>query len=57
MGDKFDAGKMMSFGAGSFAYLDPSMHHYAAASGETIIQIHGQSPVKFNPADDPSGKK
>jgi mannose-6-phosphate isomerase-like protein (cupin superfamily) len=60
MGDQFDAGKMMSFGAGSFAYLDPSMHHYAAASGETVIQIHGMSPVKFNyinPADDPSGKK
>ena len=60
MGDQFDAGKMMSFGAGSFAYLDPSMHHYAAASGETVIQIHGASPVKFNyinPADDPSGKK
>ena len=57
MGDQFDASKMMSFGAGSFAYLDPSMHHYAAASGETVIQIHGMSPVKFNyinPADDPS---
>jgi mannose-6-phosphate isomerase-like protein (cupin superfamily) len=57
MGDQFDAGKMMSFGAGSFAYLDPSMHHYAAASGETVIQIHGMSPVKFNyinPKDDPS---
>jgi hypothetical protein len=56
MGDRFDAGKMASFGAGSFAYLDPSMHHYAAASGEIVIQIHGQSPVKFNyinPADDP----
>jgi|GEM_PF-6667193 len=42
------------------AYLDPSMHHYAAASGETVIQIHGMSPVKFNyinPADDPSPKK
>ena len=60
MGDQFDAGKMMSFGAGSFAYLDPSMHHYAMASGDTVIQIHGMSPVKFNyinPADDPSGKK
>jgi hypothetical protein len=60
MGDTFDAGKMMPFVAGSFAYLDPSMHHYAAASGETVIQIHGQSPVKFNyinPADDPSMKK
>jgi quercetin dioxygenase-like cupin family protein len=60
MGDQFDDGKMMSFEAGSFAYLDPTMHHYAAASGETVIQIHGMSPVKFNyinPADDPSKKK
>jgi uncharacterized RmlC-like cupin family protein len=60
MGDQVDASKMMSFGAGSFAYLDPSMHHYAAASGETVIQIHGMSPFKvnyINPADDPSGKK
>jgi hypothetical protein len=60
MGDTFDASKMMGFGAGSFAYLDPSVHHYAAASGETVIQIHGMSPAKFNyinPADDPSMKK
>ena len=60
MGDQFDTTKMASFGAGSFAYLDPSMHHYAMASGETVIQIHGMSPVKFNyinPADDPSTKK
>jgi hypothetical protein len=59
MGDKYEESKMMSFGGGSFAYLDPSMHHYAGAFGETIIQIHGQSPVKFtyiNPADDPSAK-
>src|SRR3982075_2930530 len=60
MGDQFDASKMTAFNAGSFAYMDPSMHHYAAASGETVIQIHGMSPVKFNyinPADDPSTKK
>jgi hypothetical protein len=60
MGDQFDAAKMASFAAGSFAYLDPTMHHYAAASGETVIQIHGMSPVKFNyinPADDPTPKK
>ncbi len=60
MGDSFDAGKMMSFPAGSFAYLDPSMHHYAMASGDTVVQIHGMSPVEFvyvNPADDPSKKK
>jgi hypothetical protein len=60
MGDQFEAGKMMSFPAGSFAYLEPSMHHYAMASGETVVQIHGKAPAKFdyiNPADDPSGKK
>src|ERR1700730_918268 len=60
MGDQFDGSKMAAFPAGSFAYMDPSMHHYAAASGETVIQIHGMSPVKFNyinPADDPSPKK
>ena len=33
MGDQFEPSKMMSFGPGSFAYLDPSMHHYAAAAG------------------------
>jgi hypothetical protein len=35
------------------------MHHYATA-GETVIQIHGQSPVKLNYinlADDPTPKK
>jgi mannose-6-phosphate isomerase-like protein (cupin superfamily) len=60
MGDKWDDSKTMNFPAGSFAYLDPSMHHYAGAVGETVIQIHGQSPVKLNyinPADDPSMKK
>jgi mannose-6-phosphate isomerase-like protein (cupin superfamily) len=60
MGDQFDESKMMSFAPGSFAYLDPSMHHYAGTSGETVIQIHGMSPAKFNyinPADDPTPKK
>ena len=33
MGDSFDASKMGAFPAGSFAYLDPSMHHYAMAAG------------------------
>jgi hypothetical protein len=59
MGDKFDADHMMSFPAGSFAYLDPEMHHYAMNDGATVIQIHGMSPVKFNyidPKDDPSRK-
>jgi hypothetical protein len=50
---------MMSFSAGSFAYLDPDMHHYAMATDEVVVQIHGASPVQFNyinPEDDPSKK-
>jgi hypothetical protein len=59
MGDVFDKGKMATFPAGSFAYLDPDMHHYAMASGEVIVQVHGNAPLQFNyvnPADDPSKK-
>jgi hypothetical protein len=60
MGDRFDENKMATFPAGSFAYLDPDMHHYAmASSGEVVVQIHGMSPVQFNyinPDDDPSKK-
>jgi hypothetical protein len=60
MGDTFDGAKMMPFTTGSFAYLDPEMHHYAMTGGETIIQIHGMSPLQINyvnPNDDPSKKK
>jgi hypothetical protein len=59
MGDTFETGKMNTFPAGSFAYLDPEMHHYAMASGATTVQVHGMSPLQFNyvnPADDPSKK-
>ena len=61
MGDHFDESKMGSFPAGSFAFLDPDMHHYAMASGgEVVVQVHGQAPLQFNyvdPSDDPSKKK
>ena len=56
MGDHFDESKMGAFPAGSFAYLDPDMHHYAMASGEVVVQIHGTAPLQFNyvnPNDDP----
>jgi hypothetical protein len=60
MGDHFVENSMLTFPAGSFAYLDPDMHHYAMASGEVVVQIHGISPVQFNyvnPEDDPGRKK
>jgi uncharacterized RmlC-like cupin family protein len=59
MGDHFEESSMGSFAAGSFAYLDPDMHHYVMASGETVVQVHGMSPVEFNyvdPKDDPRKK-
>lgn len=59
MGDHFRESGMMSFPAGSFAYLDPDMHHYVMAHGETVVQVHGMAPVQFNyvnPKDDPSHK-
>jgi hypothetical protein len=60
MGDRFDETKMGDFPAGSFAYLDPDMHHYAMASGQVVVQVHGMAPLQFNyvnPEDDPSHKK
>jgi quercetin dioxygenase-like cupin family protein len=60
MGDTFDPKAMKTFPAGSFAYLDPNMHHFAMALGETVVQVHGQSPLQFNyinPGDDPSKSK
>ena len=60
MGDTFDESKMNAFPAGSFAYLDPDMHHYAMAEGEVVVQVHGASPLQFNyvhPEDDPSRKR
>jgi quercetin dioxygenase-like cupin family protein len=59
MGDDFDENKMAAFPAGSFAYLDPDMHHYAMASGEVVVQVHGMAPLQFNyihASDDPSRK-
>ena len=56
MGDQFDDGKMNEFGPGSFAYLEPTVHHYASAKGETVIQLHGTGPWEIhyvNAADDP----
>src|SRR2546430_9308433 len=41
MGDTFEQNKMAAFPAGSFAYLDPEMHHYAMAPGAVIVQGHG----------------
>jgi quercetin dioxygenase-like cupin family protein len=60
MGDKFDESMMNTFSSGSFAWLAPTVHHYAMAGPETVIQLHGTGPweiVYINPSDDPRKTK
>ena len=60
MGDTFDEKSMTTLATGGFAHMPKTMHHYAAAKGETVIQINGVGPFVVNyvnPADDPSKKK
>lgn len=60
MGDQFDESKMNAFSPGSFAWLEPTVHHYAMAGPETIIQLHGTGPweiIYINPSDDPRQAK
>jgi len=56
-GDKFDETSGTTLPAGGFGFLGPHMHHYAWATGETVVQVHGIGPFKLvyvNPGDDPS---
>lgn len=60
LGDHFDAAQLRSFPAGSFAVMEAQMRHFAMTSGDTVVQIHGQSPLQIvyvNPQDDPSRKQ
>jgi len=57
MGEKYDPASMHEFPTGSFLLMPKEMRHYAAARGETIVQLHGNGPFVINyvnPADDPS---
>jgi quercetin dioxygenase-like cupin family protein len=56
MGDKLDVSKGQPLTAGGFAEAPANMNHFAWASGETIVQVHGKGPFEItyvNPADDP----
>ena len=59
MGETFDQSKGMAMPAGTFAHLAPEMRHYAWATGDTVLQLHGVGPWQINyvnPADDPRKK-
>jgi uncharacterized RmlC-like cupin family protein len=57
MGDKLYADKGQVFEPGGFVSMPAGMNHFAWATTETIVQVHGNGPfaiVYVNPADDPS---
>jgi hypothetical protein len=59
MGEKFDDSKGNAMPAGTFGFLPPQMKHFAWASEETVIQLHGEGPWEINyvnPSDDPRKK-
>jgi quercetin dioxygenase-like cupin family protein len=59
MGDAFSESGLHEFPVGSFLKMPKNMRHFAAAKGETIVQIYGTGPfiVNYvNPSDDPQKK-
>ena len=59
MGDALKESGLHDFPAGSFIKMPKRMHHFAAAKGETIVQIYGPGPFVINylnPNDDPTKK-
>ena len=59
MGPKLDETKGQTLKAGGLAHLPKGMQHFAWATQETVIQLHGLGPqgvIYVNPADDPRNK-
>jgi len=59
MGDKLDEKKGTELTSGAYVEAPAKMNHFAWATSDTVLQIHGQGPFAItyvNPADDPRGK-
>jgi len=59
-GEKFDESAGHEMVPGSFAIMPAGMKHFAWATGEAVVQVHGTGPfaIKYvNPADDPRNAK
>jgi len=60
MGEQFSEASMKPLSADSFAVMPKGVRHFAAARGDTIIQIHGTGPwgiTYVNASDDPRNVK
>ena len=59
MGDKFAEAELHEFPVGSYILMPRTMHHFAMAKDDVVIQIAAQGPFAVNyvdPADDPRKK-
>jgi quercetin dioxygenase-like cupin family protein len=57
MGERFDKASMKDLPGGGYALLPAEMRHFAMATTDTTIQVHGQGPFALtyvNSSDDPS---
>lgn len=46
MGDKLDKEKTTLLNPGGFIWMGAGMNHYAWASSETVVQVHGTGPFE-----------
>lgn len=59
MGDKFAESGLKEFPMGSYVLMPRTMHHFAMAKDDVVIQIAAEGPFAVNyvdPADDPRKK-
>jgi quercetin dioxygenase-like cupin family protein len=48
MGDKWDEAKLQPLPTGAFFTMPSGMVHFAQCQGDTIVQIHGTAPLRFD---------
>ena len=56
MGDQYDEASLQELPSGSYASMPKGMTHFALATGDTIVQVHGVGPFKSVWVT-PSGKR
>ena len=56
MGDQYDEASLQELPTGSYASMPKGMTHFALATGDTIVQVHGVGPFKSVWVT-PSGKR
>ena len=46
MGTDENPDALEEYAPGSFLYFPPNEEHYGGATGQTVIQLHGQAPFE-----------